>query len=233
MPTVWLSPTRSRSCGCRPATTAPSIVDNSDAAFSETGSGWQGYSDPSAYGGDERYCQAGTGQNTAQWTFANLDPTAQYQVYATWTASYNRATDAPYSISDSGNLLATVDMNQQFAPTDATIDGQGWQSLGVYTASSGTLTVGLSDNANGVVVANAIRIVQVEPATTAPSVVEYGRRRFLRDGQRLAGLQRPVGLRRRRARLPGGHRPEHGPMDLRQRRSDRPIPGVCHMDGIL
>ncbi len=148
------------------------MVDNSDAAFSESGTGWQGYSDSSSVNGGFRYCTAGTGENTATWTFANVSPTAHYQVYATWSAAGNRATNAPYTISDGGNLLATVDMNQQFAPGDATIDGQNWASLGVFTAASGTLVIGLSDNANGIVDADAIRIQQIEQVSPVPSILD-------------------------------------------------------------
>ena len=108
---------------------APSILDTVDAAYSEVGSGWQGYSDTSDYGGSFRYCAAGNGENTATWSFAGVSPATQYQVYATWSAAGNRASDVPYTISDGGTTLATVDMNQQFAPINATIDGQGWESL--------------------------------------------------------------------------------------------------------
>ena len=70
------------------ATTAPNVVCTGDAAYSESpNSNWQSYADPSAYNGDFRYCTPGTGANTATWTFADVDPTAQYQVYATWTAA--------------------------------------------------------------------------------------------------------------------------------------------------
>ena len=166
----------------QPPTTAPSVVDNSDAAFSETGSGWQGYSDSTSVNGGFRYCPAGTGQNTATWIFADVKPTAQYQVYATWTAAGDRADNAPYRISDGTTPLATVDMNQQFAPTDATIDGRGWESLGVYTATSGTLNVSLSDNADGIVVADGIRIVPVQPVSTAPSIVDNSDAAFSETG---------------------------------------------------
>ena len=74
--------------------TLPAIVDHGDAGFSESGGGWQGYSDPSAYEGDFRYCPAGTGTNTAQWSFANL-PNGEFQVFTTWTPASNRAPHAP------------------------------------------------------------------------------------------------------------------------------------------
>ena len=80
----------------------PSVIDTADAAYSETGSGWQGYSDTSDYGGSFRYCAAGTGQNTATWSFAGVSPTTQYQIYATWSAAGNRASDAAYTVSNGG-----------------------------------------------------------------------------------------------------------------------------------
>ena len=166
----------------QPPTMAPSVVDNSDAAFSETGSGWQGYSDSTSVNGGFRYCPAGTGQNTATWIFADVEPTAQYQVYATWTAAGDRADNARYTVSDATTPLATVDMNQQFAPTDATIDGRGWESLGVYTATSGTLNVSLSDNADGIVVADGIRIVPVQTPSTPPSIVDNSDAAFSETG---------------------------------------------------
>jgi len=54
------------------------IHDNQDAAYSETGSNWQGWSESGAYQGDFRYHAAGTGANAASWTFAAL-PYGQYQ----------------------------------------------------------------------------------------------------------------------------------------------------------
>ena len=145
-----------------PVTVAPTVVDNADAAYAEQGSGWLGWSESGAYQGDLRYHAPGTGQNAATWTFSALDPTACYEVYATWSAQSNRATDAPYTICDDGIPLGTVRVNQQSAPADATFNGQGWQSLGKYQFSSGKLTVSLSDDVtSGYVVADAIRLVKV------------------------------------------------------------------------
>jgi len=155
-----------------PVTTPPSVIDNGDAAYAETGRGWLGWSDAASYGGDFRYHTPGDSSDAAVWTFQGVDPTAQYQVYATWSPAANRATDSPFSVYDSGTPLGTTRLDQQFAPTDATIDGQGWESLGVYTATSGTLVVKLGDNADGDVIANAVRIVEVPPVTTPPTIVD-------------------------------------------------------------
>ena len=151
------------------ATTVPTVVDNADPAYAETGGSWLGWTGTGAYQGDLRYAPAGTGQNTATWTFDNVDPAKQYQVYATWNAYGNHATNAPYTVLDGSTALATVHLNQQSAPDQASIDGQDWQSAGVYQAATGTLVVQLSDDANGYVVADAVRLVEVTAPTTPPT----------------------------------------------------------------
>jgi hypothetical protein len=154
-------------------TMAPSTVDNGDASYAETGGNWLGWSETGAYQGDFRYHAAGTGQNTATWTFENLDPNATYQVYTTYSAQSNRATNSPFTIFDDATSLGTVRLNQQFAPNNAMFEGQSWQSLGAYQFSSGKLTVSLSDDvASGYVVADAIHVVEVPPMTTARAVVD-------------------------------------------------------------
>jgi len=160
----------------------PSVVADGDAAYAENSSGWLGYSDATAYGGQFRYHTPGDGSDAATWTFAGVDPTAQYQVYAAWSAASNRADNAPYTVLDGSTTLATTLLNQQFAPSDATIDGQGWESLGVYTAASGTLVVKLGDNADGDVIANAVRIVEVPPVTTSPTIVDNSDAAYAESG---------------------------------------------------
>ncbi len=170
-----------------PPPPAPAVVGNGDSAYGESGSGWQGYSDTAAYGGQFRYHTPGDGSDAATWTFAGVDPSAQYQVYATWTAASNRADNSPFTVLDGTTPLATTMLDQKFAPSDTTIDGQGWESLGVYTASSGTLGVKLTDSADGDVIANAVRIVEVPPVTAPPSVVADGSAAYGESGSGWTG----------------------------------------------
>jgi hypothetical protein len=165
------------------------IVDNQDAAYTETGGNWQSWSDAASYGGDFRYHAPGSGADTATWTVQALDPTREYQVYATWSPASNCATNSPFSLYDSGTLLGTKSIDQQFAPSDATIDGRGWESLGVYAAASGTLTVKLGDNADGDVVADAIRLVDVTPPPPPPpfSVIGDGDSAYAESGSGWSG----------------------------------------------
>ena len=157
-----------------PAATPPSVIDEGDAAYAETGSGWLGWSEQGAYQGDFRYHAPGTGDNAATWTFDGLDPTKRYQVLTTWNPQSNRASNSPFSVWGGAGPLATVRLNQQFAASDVTLDGRGWESLGVYTADSGTLVVKLTDDANGDVIADGVRLVEVPPVTTPPSVIDEG-----------------------------------------------------------
>src|SRR5262249_20995451 len=101
---------------------------------------------------------AGTGASTATWQFNNL-PEGHYDVQVTWPAGPNRASDAKYTVYDGATLLGTVVVNQQLAPTGGeTVNGVTFQSLGDYNISSGTLKVVLSNEANGAVIADAVRV---------------------------------------------------------------------------
>ena len=157
-----------------PAATPPSVIDEGDAAYAETGSDWLGWSEEGAYQGDFRYHAPGTGDNAATWTFDGLDPTKRYQVLTTWNPQSNRASNSPFSVWGGAGPLATIRLNQQFAASDVTLDERGWESLGVYTADSGSLVVKLTDDANGDVIADGVRLVEVPPVTTPPSVIDEG-----------------------------------------------------------
>lgn len=141
------------------------VVDNLSPAYTEAGSGWLGWSGSGAYQGDLRSVGAGTGQNTATFNLSDLDPAKTYQLFATWNESGAHASNTPFTVLDGGVALATVQLSQQAAPSEATLDGQNWQSLGVFHASTGTLNVRISDAANGSVVADAVCIVQIAPLT--------------------------------------------------------------------
>ncbi len=134
------------------------ILDVNSAGYGET-NGWTRYGNTLAYGLDYDIHPAGTGSGFADWTFSGLAP-GSYQVFAQWIPFSDRATNAPYTIYDGSTPLATVRVNQQFMPSDDQSNGVVWQSLGTFNTSTGrTLDVRLNDNANGSVVADAIRVV--------------------------------------------------------------------------
>ena len=142
------------------------VMDNSDPGFTEAGSGWGHSNESDGYAGNLDYAAAGSGGNTATWQATGL-PAGTYDVQVTWVAWTNHATNAPYAVYDGGTSLGTVFINQTQAPAGTAFNGFTFQSLGHFTISSGTLTVVLSDNANGYVIADALRLVQL---TAAPNL---------------------------------------------------------------
>jgi hypothetical protein len=110
------------------------------------------------HGDDVSYAQAGTGSQTATWTF--IVTPGVYRVSATWTGHENRATNAPFTILNGSTALATVPVNQEMPPDDFSDNGALWEDLGtgVYTITGNQLVVRLTDLADEYVIADAIRI---------------------------------------------------------------------------
>ena len=126
------------------------IVDDVDAVFAGT---WFGPTTTTSgyYGTGYRYRTAGTGSRTATWGFT-IPTAGSYEVYAWWTSGANRATNAPYTVNHAGGS-STVRVSQR-------VGGGSWQSLGVYSFDTGSASVRLSDDADGVVIADAIRLIE-------------------------------------------------------------------------
>jgi hypothetical protein len=143
--------------------TAPTqtIIDDSNSGFKTSGA-WS-TTTGSGFDGNLHFAAAGKGASVATWTFTDL-PAGQYQVSTEWVAGANRATNAPYKVFDGSSLESTVLVNQQVAPGGTSSEGAVWQALSTVTISSGTLRVTLSNNANGEVIADAIRLIGPLPA---------------------------------------------------------------------
>jgi uncharacterized protein (DUF1800 family) len=150
------------------------LIDDTDASFSST-AGWTSVTPTSGtvpFNGSIHVAAAGTGTQIATWTFSGFEPGA-YRVSATWPGGGTAAgTNATYAIYDpniatpSLQLLGTVSVSQQADSAGFTDAGSTWQDLGVFNISGSatggpTLVVQLTDNANGTVIADAIRIERV------------------------------------------------------------------------
>ncbi len=154
----------------------PQTVDDSDVAetgladyFYDTGS-WTSQTVAGAFNGEEQSHAESSGTDKAVWTFANLDPTAYYDVYVTWSPIAGASLAAQYSIYDGGTLLAgsLPAVNQQQAPADIQAAGAIWHDLGVFQATSGTLIVQLSTNSTDTADAVLADAAMIVPQTTAP-----------------------------------------------------------------
>jgi RHS repeat-associated protein len=83
-------------------------------------------------------------------------------VYARWTAHSNRATDAKYMVSHAtGQATVTVDQQQA---------GGAWNLLGTFSFGAGAAQVTLTDQANGYVIADAVRFVPLAGQQTGSTM---------------------------------------------------------------
>jgi len=116
------------------------------------------------YESDHLTHAAGSGAETATWTFSGLTPGYEYTVAASWTAESGRSAAATYQIVDTLNgetsrTLAAVSVDQQLGPDDFTDAGAVWETLGEgYLLRGTTLSIQLSAAADGTVAADAIRL---------------------------------------------------------------------------
>lgn len=143
----------------KPLTAPLEIIDDGDFAYRETGTGWESASTGNGYQGDVRFHAPGDGSTKARWVFECLTAGARYHVYTTWAPGSNRGKDVPYTIIDGTSTLATVRVMQTGIPAGITAAGRPWRSLGSYTTNSGTVVVEMSNDTDGVIIADAVRVV--------------------------------------------------------------------------
>jgi hypothetical protein len=141
------------------------IIDDPDVGFSTSfgQDSWQEYIQAGGrhYGGSHHYNhEVGTGQDIALWSFAVPRP-GRYEVYAWWWEASWRPTDVPYTINHlSGST--TISVNQQ------TSGGQ-WNLLGTFDfQDQGSVAVSDDASSGRDVVADAVRLIYVEPLPPAP-----------------------------------------------------------------
>ncbi|MEQ9380101.1 MAG: PKD domain-containing protein [Pirellulales bacterium] len=147
------------------------LIDSSNAGsgYDEVGAGWVDDSSGLGFDGASRLHAAGTGTATATWEFINIAD-GQQEVLVTWPQDPMLASNATYKIYDGETLIGTISRDQQSAPSGPLYAGTPWESLGVFTATSGSLRVVLSDDANGFVAADAVRLVSEKPT----NLIDFG-----------------------------------------------------------
>jgi N-acetylmuramoyl-L-alanine amidase len=134
-----------------PTFAAELIVDNSDGAVQVKGK-WTVTSTTGGFlGADYLFRTPGDGQSSVTWPFP-AGAAGRYEVFARWSSGPNRATNATYLISSTA-AAASISVNQKN-------NGGAWQSLGSFDFQPGKgQGVTLTDKADGVVAADAIRFV--------------------------------------------------------------------------
>ena len=138
------------------------ILDDGEPGYVELGEGWTDGAGPDSYGSGHRQHAAGTGLNSVQWHFTGL-VSAPHRVFVTWTAGADRARNATYYISDGTEVEGSYTVNQQASP-DSFFDGERWwYQLATLDVDNGSLKIELTDDADGIVVADAVRVLDPVP----------------------------------------------------------------------
>jgi N-acetylmuramoyl-L-alanine amidase len=144
-----------------PALAAELVVDNSDGAVQVKGS-WSATKTTSGfYGSDYLFRTPGDGNSSVNWPFPSGATAGRYSVFAQWSAGPNRASNATYQVNSAAGA-AKVSVNQKTS-------GGSWQPLGTFDfAPNKGQGVVLTDKADGVVVADAVRFVGPPAGATPP-----------------------------------------------------------------
>ena len=159
-----------------------SIVDDGHAHFITTGS-WINQSGAS-FSNSQRTSAAGGGENAARWLFENLAD-GDFDVFATWQPTEEAASNAKFALSADGDAPneTIIDQSQRPGYLSAHFaSGSRWQRLGTLTVEDGTLEVRLTNDADGIVLGDAIRIAPavaslpsyVTPLVSGPSTISEG-----------------------------------------------------------
>ncbi|MGI9457954.1 MAG: hypothetical protein ACR2NU_15425, partial [Aeoliella sp.] len=167
----------------------PNLLDDADLTFAAdwTDSAFAG----GLYQSQKQLESTTSGQAT--WTFSGLTP-GEYEVYVTWSPDpvdlagtpTVGATNAPFTVTSAVSPV-DVAINQQVNPTsDLEFAGRSWQRLannendpeGKFSPDgTDTLSVTLSTlntNADGVVYADAVRVVRVNQEPTVEVIEQTG-----------------------------------------------------------
>jgi RHS repeat-associated protein len=134
------------------------LVDNSDIQNTKTVNTtgvWPSATSASGfYGIDYQTHAAGTGTNTFTWIL-NFPQPGTYEVFVRYPAVSGAASNAAFKITDSTGTITTV-------PVDQTQRAGQWVSLGSFSFVTGgnSQRVALTDQANGTVVADAVKLVR-------------------------------------------------------------------------
>ena len=111
--------------------------------------------------GDYYRRASGGREEAASWTVTGLTPGAFYEVSSTWLAYSTLSNQARFFIYNDDTVQRQITVDQTLPPGDFLDAGVGWKRLSIVQATGTTMTVKLSAQANGAVIANAIRFQQV------------------------------------------------------------------------
>jgi len=151
-----------------PTSTATTLLkrtlDNGATGFTKSGA-WTTVAGRGV-ASDMNLATRGTGSSSATWSFTSI-PSGKYQVYGSWLGAGTNATNAPFTLYNGSTPVSTVHVSQRVNSSGLTADGANWKLLGTVTVTGGRLNVRLNNQADGAVVADAIRIIQTSSTSAA------------------------------------------------------------------
>ncbi|GLW11716.1 hypothetical protein Misp01_68440 [Microtetraspora sp. NBRC 13810] len=133
------------------------VADNDSALdFGAVSGTWsRGTGTPGFYGGSYHFHAAGTGASVARWR-PEVPASGRYEVSVWYVQHENRGSDVPYTVRFEGGT-ATVRVDQR-------VNGGKWVPIGRYPFVAGNRgTIQVSDDADGFVIADAVRLTPVTP----------------------------------------------------------------------
>ncbi|MET7338649.1 exo-alpha-sialidase [Nonomuraea sp. NPDC005650] len=134
------------------------VVDNDELGYEVISGTWSTSSSVPGYrGGDYRWAPAGTGDRVVRWR-PIVPRTGDYEVQVSFTGHANRATNAPFTVRHAdGTTLVRISQRSSGATEPR---GGSWVSLGTFRITEGVGRVELSNAADGVVIADAVRLLR-------------------------------------------------------------------------
>jgi len=135
------------------------VVDNDELGYvTVSGAAWAaGTSAPGYRGGNYRTAPAGAGERAVRWRLA-VPRDGAYEVQVSHTTHANRASNAPFTVTHAaGASVVRVDQRTAGIPEPR---GGSWVSLGTFRLTEGLTTIDLNNDADGVVVADAVRLLR-------------------------------------------------------------------------
>ncbi len=127
------------------------VIDNESSEFQVVSGDWESANSvEGCHGQDHLQIAAGTGDAKVQWT-PRITRGGTYEVFTRWVDGSEHATNARFTIETLDGVKSEV--------VDQTQGGGKWHRLGVYDFAPGEAKITLTDDADGVVIADAIRLV--------------------------------------------------------------------------
>lgn len=150
---------------------APPPADEAQASLT---AGWQTVNNQDAYGSTQARVASGSGDETATFRFDGVVP-GKYRFWTTFIPGAGQATNAPFTVFDGNNEQppVLVDQSQSYRGVDLDGDGRQWHLLGEYDIPHvNNVRVTVSNDADGTVIADAVRITCAHGTSDCPNGIE-------------------------------------------------------------